>query len=91
MLMVIGLSLLSVLCFALSQHKHFAAVFKRSLQQFHTRLLRSCALLLLLLIQYLLWQQPKIGLSYVIWLCWVSIWIVVIGFLLSDVKKSRAR
>ena len=87
MLMVIVASLMSVLCFALSQIKHFKAVFNKRLTDKQSTLIRGLGIGLLLVTQLMLWQQPQIGLSYVIWLCWISIWIVITGLLFSYLAR----
>ena len=89
MLMAICISLLSILCFAFSQLKHVKAVFDKTISDSKGMLLKVTAIGLLLVIQPILWQQPQVGLSYVIWLCWLSIWIVLTGLVLSYFSKRR--
>ena len=87
MLMAVSISLLSMWCFALSQLKHFKALFNKPLTENKGKLLRVFGVILLIAVQPILWMQSQVALSYVIWLCWVSVWIVLTGLMLSYFAK----
>lgn len=88
MSLIVMITLLSVICFALSQMKHFKTVFNKALSTPQSTLIRVSGLALILLAQYLLWRQPYVGLSYVIWVCWLSISIMMTGLTLSYLNKK---
>ncbi|RLV60766.1 DUF3325 family protein [Parashewanella curva] len=93
MLIIHFLSLLAILCFSFSQSKHFNVVFGQCLSDKSSKLMQISGVLALIVTQWLLPQQAQVGVSYVSWLCGVSMWIVLTGMSLSYFhhKKSKAR
>ncbi len=87
MLTAILVSLPGIICFALSQQKHYRTLLSRPSANGRSTLLRIAGVVLLLAVQPVLWSQAQVGLSYVIWLCWISIWIVLTGLMLSFFSK----
>lgn len=83
MLTIHLLSLCAILLLALSQNKHYQALFKRRVSSKLSTQLKSVAWLLLIAVQYFLIQQQQLGLSYVLWFCWLSIFIVITGLVFS--------
>lgn len=81
------LSLLSIICFALSQNKHFKTVFNKQPTNENINILKALGILFVALPHYFLQQQPQLGVSYVVWGCWLSVWIVLVGAILSYLAK----
>ncbi len=87
------LSLLGVWCFALSQTKHAKTLLGNPLSDKVSKLLQLMGVLVFALAQYWLVQSSQVGLNYVIWLCWLSVWILMTGAVLSFIahKKTKRR
>ncbi len=91
MLSSIVVSFIAIFALAMSQNKHFKVLFKRQLTMSVERILSFLGWFGLLLSQGLLFQEPNIGLSYLYWLSWLSISIVIISLVLSYFHKAPRR
>lgn len=85
--MIHFLSLFGIIFLALSQTKHFKTVFKKRLSDKQSLILKVAGWSCLIAPHFWLVHQPHIGVHYVTWFCWVSIWIMMSGVLLSSLAK----
>ncbi|MBM7071396.1 DUF3325 family protein [Shewanella sp. 202IG2-18] len=87
MLMINLLSFVAILCFVFSQTKHFNTVFHKRLSDKQSLMFKWLGFALLFATQPLIIQQSNVGMAYVVWLCWISVWILISGTALSYLAK----